>query len=342
MLKVNVGLSRKLSRDYNSTGFSLNLEGEICVSLDDPETLVEKVKEFYDLAEEALNQQIVRYEGESAIASRDEEKPVRPATKATGTSKTAPVNRMTAPAENGAGQFCSPCLRMENENSNLVGGAEASIQVVENWLANDLEQWGITPGMQLGTPYLFILDREGKVHGLTPQGLGCVLRGYQSPEAVTRYLTLPEHGVSLEQITPAVVQATVEGAEASPETFAAVLSAHLVEASGQQEGDEPFLYGGLFDFSLDVPESWKSIGVKILTAQKLDFPAAGISIDWSGPERSFRLARDSLTISPGVKASVRKWGISYSASLDGLSFEPDLSSVTFLLTGAPDLTVVLK
>ncbi len=240
------------------------------------------------------------------------------------------------------GQFCSPCLRMENENPNLVGGPEAPIQIVQNWLANDLEQWGITPGMQLGTPYLFILDRDGKVHGLTPQGLGCVLRGYQSPEAVTRYLTLPEHGVSLETLEPAIVRATVEGAEASPETFAAVLSAHLVEASGQQEGDEPFLYGGLFDFSLDVPESWKSIGVKILTAQKLDFPAAGISIDWSGPERSFRLARDSLTISPGVKASVRKWGISYSASLDGVSFTPDLSSVTFLLTGAPDLTVVLR
>ena len=72
MLKVNVGLSRKLSRDYNSTGFSLNLEGELCVGPDDPEAMIEKIKEFYDLAEEALNQQLERYEGESAIASRDE------------------------------------------------------------------------------------------------------------------------------------------------------------------------------------------------------------------------------------------------------------------------------
>lgn len=73
MLKVNVGLSRKLSRDYNSTGFSLNLEGELCVGPDDPEAMIEKIKEFYDLAEEALNQQIERYEGESAIGSRDAE-----------------------------------------------------------------------------------------------------------------------------------------------------------------------------------------------------------------------------------------------------------------------------
>lgn len=78
MLKVNVGLSRKVTRDYNSTGFSLNLEGEVCGSVDDPETLIERIKEYYDLADEALRQQVERYESESAIASRDEEPVSRP------------------------------------------------------------------------------------------------------------------------------------------------------------------------------------------------------------------------------------------------------------------------
>ena len=55
MLKVNVGLSRKVTRDFNSTGFSLNLEGEICGTLDDPETLIERIKEYYDLADERLH-----------------------------------------------------------------------------------------------------------------------------------------------------------------------------------------------------------------------------------------------------------------------------------------------
>lgn len=73
MLKVNVGLSRKLSRDYNSTGFSLNLEGEVCFGPDDPEGAIEKIKELYDLAEEALNQQIERHTSEIAIGSRDEQ-----------------------------------------------------------------------------------------------------------------------------------------------------------------------------------------------------------------------------------------------------------------------------
>ena len=73
MLKVNVGLSRKLSRDYNSTGYSVNLEGEVSVPLDDPEAVIEKIREYYDLADEALRVQIDRYESDSAIASRDEE-----------------------------------------------------------------------------------------------------------------------------------------------------------------------------------------------------------------------------------------------------------------------------
>ncbi|GIW83125.1 MAG: hypothetical protein KatS3mg105_4932 [Gemmatales bacterium] len=75
-LKVNVGLSRKLSRDYNSTGYSVNLEGEVAIPLDDPEAVIEKIREYYDLADEALRDQIERYESDSAIASRDEERPV--------------------------------------------------------------------------------------------------------------------------------------------------------------------------------------------------------------------------------------------------------------------------
>ena len=51
MLKVNVGLTRKQSLDDNSTEFSLNLERELCVGLDDPAAFIERVKQCYDLAE---------------------------------------------------------------------------------------------------------------------------------------------------------------------------------------------------------------------------------------------------------------------------------------------------
>lgn len=73
MLKVNVGLSRKLSKDYNSEGFSINVEGEVVAQTSDAEAVVEQIKELYDLAEEALNQQVERVQSNSAIASRDEE-----------------------------------------------------------------------------------------------------------------------------------------------------------------------------------------------------------------------------------------------------------------------------
>ncbi len=32
MLRVNVGLSRKVSKDYDFTGYSINLEGEVTTS----------------------------------------------------------------------------------------------------------------------------------------------------------------------------------------------------------------------------------------------------------------------------------------------------------------------
>lgn len=62
MLKVNVGLSRKLSRDYNSTGFSVNLEGEIPFSINEPNAVLDHIGEFYDLADKALARQIDRHQ----------------------------------------------------------------------------------------------------------------------------------------------------------------------------------------------------------------------------------------------------------------------------------------
>jgi hypothetical protein len=72
MLTVNVGLSRKLTKDFNSHGFSINLQGEIPVDRNDAEAVVDSVQELFDLTEEALQRQIERYESDSALASHDE------------------------------------------------------------------------------------------------------------------------------------------------------------------------------------------------------------------------------------------------------------------------------
>lgn len=75
MIKVNVGMSRKVSQDFNSTGFSVNLEGEIGAAMDDPEAVIEQIRQYYDLAEEAIQDQIGRYRSDSAIASHDDPPP---------------------------------------------------------------------------------------------------------------------------------------------------------------------------------------------------------------------------------------------------------------------------
>jgi hypothetical protein len=71
MLRANVGISRKMSRDYNSQGFTLNLDSEIHASLDDPESVIERVRELYSLAEEALDRQIADSRSIDALAHRD-------------------------------------------------------------------------------------------------------------------------------------------------------------------------------------------------------------------------------------------------------------------------------
>ncbi len=69
MLRANVGLSRKLSKDYNSTGYSINLDGEITAPVSDPQAVIEQVKELFDLAEEALEQQLGRSHREESAAN---------------------------------------------------------------------------------------------------------------------------------------------------------------------------------------------------------------------------------------------------------------------------------
>ena len=134
--------------------------------------------------------------------------------------------------------------------------------------------------------------------------------------------------------------ATITNATATPDTFAAAVSAHLMRESGQPSPGEPM--GSLFTFDVDAPESWLAIARKVVTAQTLDFPRAGLTVDWTGPTRSFSVASDGMRINPPVKVTVNKWLISYTAKLDGISYTPDLTSVTILLTGAPDLTINLK
>lgn len=137
------------------------------------------------------------------------------------------------------------------------------------------------------------------------------------------------------------VVATVEGGEASPELFAAVLAAHLMESSGQEADDSPIVMGGLFDFTVEVNQSWIDFAKKIKNAQVISFPSAGLTIDWSGAKRTFAISSKGIEITPPVKMTVNKWVFRYSVGLQSVAFADDLSSVTLDLSGAPDVTINL-
>jgi len=59
MLKINVGLSRKVTQDYNSRGYSLNIEGELPSEvLHDQEALTRSTHRLFQLANLLLDQQV--------------------------------------------------------------------------------------------------------------------------------------------------------------------------------------------------------------------------------------------------------------------------------------------
>ena len=68
MLKANVGLSRKITRDYNSIGYSVNLDGEIPFPTNDVEGVMDKISELFNLAEEALQREIEGKAGQGVTA----------------------------------------------------------------------------------------------------------------------------------------------------------------------------------------------------------------------------------------------------------------------------------
>lgn len=177
MLKANVGLSRKITRDYNSTGYSVNLDGEIPFSVDDPEAVTEKIKELFSLAQEALAQEIDRDQGEDAIGRRDEERPA-PANNGrnghaggNGNGKPAPVKNAPQP------QTPRPAPSQSQpapQNGQRNGNEEAA--------TNKQVQFLLTMGkrFKLTTPQLEgrigeIIGRRCGVYDLTKKEAGLVL-----------------------------------------------------------------------------------------------------------------------------------------------------------------------
>jgi hypothetical protein len=154
MLKINIGLSRKLSENFNSHGFSLNLEGEVGVDLRDTATVVERIQEYYDLADEALSQQIERYVSDSAIAAHDEgPAPIKQPTPEPPAPRKTPVNRLPV-------------------SSSTTGEAATNKQI--QFLLNLSKRQGLSKG-DLEARIAEQFGRKATVYDLTKKEAGLVL-----------------------------------------------------------------------------------------------------------------------------------------------------------------------
>ena len=60
MLRATVSLTRKLSRDYQSTGYTVSIDGEIPCAAEQTGEVQRHIDHLFRLAEDALNQQINR------------------------------------------------------------------------------------------------------------------------------------------------------------------------------------------------------------------------------------------------------------------------------------------
>lgn len=131
------------------------------------------------------------------------------------------------------------------------------------------------------------------------------------------------------------VVAAISGAQHNPQTIAAALAVHLHQAQGLT----PPAFGSLFDVTVDTPDSARGWIADMLTKQCVDFPSSGLAISWKGGDRTISVAPGRIQITPGATVSVKKFGVSLSTTLRGVTYGDDLSWCTLELDGAPDLTV---
>lgn len=249
-------------------------------------------------------------------------------------------------------KFCNPCERMKAENATLIGGPADPIELVN--VSTDADRF-LELGLRMDSvacPVLVILDKSGRVHGLAADGksFGCSLAGYHSAADVLAYLRKPEHGVNTAadsgEYSATAAAVVVSNADATVDTLAAALAWHLVQ---QSEPDGPLgafadsgpTFGAMLEVSATVPDGLLDVGRRLIDG-RAEFPAAGISLDWSGPARTFTIERGRLTIKPAVNVTLEKWRLKKSCVLDAIAFDDALSSVTLELSGMLDLKVNLR
>jgi len=172
MLRANVGVSRKVSKDYQSTGYTVNLDGEIPFNPDDAEGVLEKIRELFDLAQEAVRQEIDRDHGPTTIEHQPA--PTRPQPPI---EKSRTNARIQTPPTVIDGSVSPAPSRMNGNgctNGHGNGTAEQATNKQIQFLLTIGKRLKLTP-IQIGEEIKKIVGRECGVYDLTKKEAGQIL-----------------------------------------------------------------------------------------------------------------------------------------------------------------------
>lgn len=172
-----------------------------------------------------------------------------------------------------------------------------------------------------------LLTKEKQIAGLQSGGKGGEI-------VAIKLDTIRQFVASVDTDTNAVT-ASISNVEPSATIIASVLAEHLSRSS-------PAATAGLFKIDVDTPDSARVWISDMLTKQSVEFTSAGVSASWKGSDRTISVAAGRIRVNPGATVSVKKFGVSLSTTLRGVTYADDLSWVTLELDGAPDLTVRFK
>ena len=174
MLRVTVGLSRKLTENFNSTGVSVSLEGEVAAPPDDPEAVLARVAAFYDLAAEALADRVAAVTGEPPLPPTPARRDAPPARNGdarnghhAGDGFDRPDRRGTRPRHDTPAGSRN---RSGSRPNSSDGGDEPATEKQVEFLITLGKRAGLT-GRRLQERIEDVTARPGGTHGVGPHDL---------------------------------------------------------------------------------------------------------------------------------------------------------------------------
>ncbi len=98
---------------------------------------------------------------------------------------------------------------------------------------------------------------------------------------------------------------------------------------------------GMFDIDVTVPDYIPEMIQGLVLNQRWESSEHNLTLDWSG-KRTVQVNAGQIVFNPPVRVRKAVSIINVQATLDSMTFSQDGRQITLGLSGAPDLTIILK